>query len=42
MGITLGKLITESTTKIFMDRRFKHYTNKNVYEDIFEEMKNEK
>jgi hypothetical protein len=41
MGISLGKVITESTTSIFTKRKFKDYTYENMYEKIIEEIKEE-
>lgn len=41
MGISLGKVITESTTSIFTKRKFKGYTYENMYEKIIEELKEE-
>jgi hypothetical protein len=41
MGITLGRIITESTTSIFTKRRFKDFTHENMHEKIIEEIRNE-
>ena len=37
MGITLGKIITENTKSIFLHRKFKDFTYRNVYDNIIEE-----
>ena len=41
MGITLGKIITESTTSIFLERRFQGYAYENMNEKIIEKIRNE-
>ena len=40
MGITLGRLITENTTKIFIEREYSQYKT-SPYEKIIEEIKND-